>query len=253
MECVIVVGGAGGIGSACTRLFASRGWKVAILDLADTPKDTLAKELNDTLGAGTSVSITCDVSSEASVEAAFAQAYAFCPNIASLVIMSASFQYGEVHTVTAKEWADVAAINIAGPALCAKQVILKFRERGSGSIVFTSSITANMAFPCFVPYSATKAGLQQMARDVALDNGKYGIRCNCIAPGPIFTQGGTVAHAHKIGVPVETICAELAAEVSLRRMGTVEECAKAVYFLASSESSYITGTTLHVDGGFQRK
>lgn len=248
-----MVGGAGGIGSGCSRIFAARGWKVCILDLPDTPKDTLCEELNKSHGPDTAVSIPCDVSSEASVEAAFTQAYTFCPNIASLVIMSASFQYGEVHTVTAKEWADVCAINIAGPALCCKQVILKFRERGSGSIVLTSSITANMAFPVFVPYSATKAGLQQMARDVALDNGKYGIRCNCIAPGPIFTQGGTVAHAHKIGVPMETICAELAAEVSLRRMGTVEECAKAVFFLASSESSYVTGTTLHVDGGFQRK
>ena len=57
-----------------------------------------------------------------------------------------------------------------------------------------------MAFPAFVPYSATKSALQQMARDVALDNGSWGIRVNCVAPGPIFTQGGTVAHAEKIGV-----------------------------------------------------
>ena len=66
--------------------------------------------------------------------------------------------------------------------------------------MLTSSITANMAFPAFVPYSATKSALQQMARDVALDNGSWGIRVNCVAPGPIFTQGGTVAHAEKIGV-----------------------------------------------------
>ena len=194
------------------------------------------------------------MSREPSIRAAFAAALAWSGGrLDSLVVMSASFQYGEVHTITAEQWAAVSAVNIAGPALCIKEAIPVFRARGGGSIVLTSSITANLAFPAFVPYSATKAALQQMVRDVALDNGRFGIRANCVAPGPIFTQGGTVAHAEKMGQPLEELCAELARDVSLRRMGTPEECAKAVFFLAGSEAAYVTGTTLHVDGGFTRK
>ena len=99
----------------------------------------------------------------------------------------------------------------------------------------------------------TKAALIQMTRDIALDNGRYGIRVNNVAPGPIFTLGGTVAHAKQQGADLGELCSGLAADVALRRMGTVRECAKAVAFLASDDSSYVTGTTLQVDGGFFRK
>ena len=246
---LVCVGGAGGIGSACSALFASRGWRVAILDLPSSPGAALASQLG-----ACALFHPIDVSREPSIRAAFAAALAWSGGrLDSLVVMSASFQYGEVHTITAEQWAAVSAVNIAGPALCIKEAIPVFRARGGGSIVLTSSITANLAFPAFVPYSATKAALQQMVRDVALDNGRFGIRANCVAPGPIFTQGGTVAHAEKMGQPLEELCAELARDVSLRRMGTPEECAKAVFFLAGSEAAYVTGTTLHVDGGFTRK
>ena len=247
---LVCVGGAGGIGSACSRLFVARGWRVAILDTPSSSGASLSAELGSA-----AFFHPIDVGSEASVEAAFeAVLRGFSAGrLDALVVMSASFQYGEVHTITAAQWAAVCAINVAGPALCMKQAIPVFRAAGKGAVVLTSSITANLAFPAFVPYSATKASLQQMARDVALDNGIFGIRVNCVAPGPIFTAGGTVAHAEKMGQPLDELCAELSRDVSLRRMGTPEECAKAVYFLASDDAAYITGTTLHVDGGFTRK
>jgi len=243
------VGGAGGIGSACSALFSARGWRVSILDLPASAGAALAAQLGPL-----SYFHPIDVASETSVRAAFAATLAWSGGqLDALVVMSASFQYGEVHLVSADEWARVSAINIAGPALCMREAIPVMRSRGGGSIVLTSSITANMAFPAFVPYSCTKAALQQMVRDVALDNGRFGIRCNCVAPGPIFTQGGTVAHAERTAQPVEELCAELARDVALRRMGTPDECARAVFFLAGSEAAYVTGTTLHVDGGFARK
>jgi NAD(P)-dependent dehydrogenase (short-subunit alcohol dehydrogenase family) len=252
-QVLFCVGGAGGIGSACSRLFHARGWRVVVLDLAASSGAALAAEL-DGARAGSALFHAIDVSTEASVAAAFAAGLAFSGGACSaLVVMSASFQYGEVHEVTEAQWEAVCATNLKGPALCLKQVIPAMRAAGRGAIVLTSSITARLAFPAFVPYSATKAALEQMARDVSLDNGRFGVRCNCVAPGPIFTQGGTVAHAGRMGQPVEELCAELAADVALRRMGRVEEVAKACYFLACEESSYVTGAVLHVDGGFCRK
>ena len=252
-SCCIIVGGAGGIGSGCSRLFHARGWRVCVLDLPSSTGAALAGELNASR-EGSCLFHAINVGAESSVQEAFAAALSFLGGRCnSLVVMSASFQYGEVQNVTEGEWEACCAINVKGPALCIKQVIPVMRAARSGAIVLTSSITANIAFPAFVPYSCTKAALQQMVKDVALDNGVYGVRANCIAPGPIFTQGGTVAHAKLIGQPLEELCAELASEVSLRRMGTVEECSKAVFFLACEESSYVTGTTLHVDGGFTRK
>jgi NAD(P)-dependent dehydrogenase (short-subunit alcohol dehydrogenase family) len=99
----------------------------------------------------------------------------------------------------------------------------------------------------------TKAALLQMTRDIALYNGRFGIHVNCCAPGPIFTQGGTVAHAAREGRDGSVLVAELAHDVSLRRMGTPDECARAIYLLCSEDAAYVTGTTLHVDGGFCRK
>lgn len=275
---VVVTGGAGGIGAAVVRRLHSEGAHVAILDLADEAGESLAAELRSVGGGlGHVAYIRCDVSSEAGVDAAFRRVEAeFAPRVVaaasspssssvappppapfavdSLVCMAAVFVYGEVHTASSADWDRVLGVNVKGAAFCCRAVLPAMRARGrGGSIVFTSSITGTIAFPAFVPYSATKAALIQMTRDVALDNGKFGIRVNCCAPGPIFTQGGTVAHAKSEGRAVEDVCAELAREVSLRRMGTVDECAAAVCFLASDDAGYVTGETLMCDGGFTRK
>ena len=132
------VGGAGGIGSACSRLFVQRGWRVCILDLVSSAGVALASEL------GSSASFhAVDIASEDSIRSAFAAALAFSEGrLDSLVIMSASFLYGEVHTISEAEWAKVCAINVAGPALCIKQAIPVMRAARRGNIVLTSSITA---------------------------------------------------------------------------------------------------------------
>jgi NAD(P)-dependent dehydrogenase (short-subunit alcohol dehydrogenase family) len=276
----VVTGGAGGIGAAVVRRLHSEGAHVAILDLADEAGESLAAELRAAGGGGGGghvLYVHTNVASETEVEAAFhrveeefaprvaaaatataAGATASSPSIPfavdSLICMAAVFVYGEVHTASSADWDRVLAVNVKGSAFCCRAVLPAMRARGrGGSIVLTSSITGTIAFPAFVPYSATKAALIQMTRDIALDNGKFGIRVNCCAPGPIFTQGGTVAHAKSEGRAVEDVCAELSREVSLRRMGTVDECAGAVCFLASDDAGYVTGETLMCDGGFTRK
>jgi len=250
---VAITGGAGGIGSATARVFASRGWDVAVLDqpLAEAAGAALAAELG---GDSRAQWVPCDVGSADAVSAAFARVAAWRPGaLDALVSMAALFTYGEVHTVPASAWDDVLRVNVRGTALCCAEAVRRMRARRSGAIVVVGSITGSTAFPAFVPYSATKAALPQMARDMALDNGAFGIRVNCCAPGPIFTTGGTVAHAEREGRPVQELADELARDVALRRMGTADECARAIYFLCSEDAAYVTGTTLHVDGGFCRK
>ena len=249
---VAVTGGAGGIGSATCRVFASRGWDVCIFDQpgVEAAGAALAAELG---GSARALWVPCDVGSAESIACAFAALASWRPTLDALVSMAALFTYGEVQNVSAAAWDDVLRVNVRGTALCCAEAVRRMRARCSGAIVLVSSITASTAFPAFVPYSATKAALLQMARDMALDNGVFGVRVNCCAPGPIFTAGGTVAHAEREGRPVQELADELAQDVSLRRMGTAEECARAIYFLCSEDAAYVTGTTLHVDGGFCRK
>jgi len=251
---VAITGGAGGIGEATCRLFAARGWDVCILDQPGAAGAGSALEAS-LGGAARALWQACDVSSPASIAAAFRALSAWRPaGLDALVSMAALFTYGEVHEVGADAWDAVFAVNVRGAALCVAEAVRAMRARGAGgAVVLVSSITANTAFPAFVPYSATKAALQQMTRDMALDNGKHGIRVNCCAPGPIFTAGGTVAHAEREGRPVQELADELARDVALRRMGTPDECARAIYFLASEDAAYVTGTVLHCDGGFFRK
>lgn len=250
---VCVTGGAGGIGAATARLFVERGWDVAIVDLpaAASSGASLAAELG---GGARAVFIAADVGDPASIAAAFSAVASWRPErLDALVTMAASFIYGTVQSASAEDWEAVCRVNIRGSALCAKAALARMVPARAGAIVLVSSITGSLAFPAFAPYSATKAALEQLARDMALDHGADGVRVNACAPGPIYTQGGTVAHAAREGRPVEELAAELARDVCLRRMGRADECARAVFFLCSEDASYVTGTTLHVDGGFVRK
>jgi NAD(P)-dependent dehydrogenase (short-subunit alcohol dehydrogenase family) len=256
-----VTGGAGGIGEGCARQLAAEGGRVAVFDILTAQGEGLVRELNSGVAPGAppvAVFVHCDISDEAAVPAAFERARLALGGAEGgawdvLVCMAANFVYKEVHEATHKDWDRALSVNVRGTATTIKAVIPGMRAAGKGAVVLTSSITGNTAFPGFVPYSATKAALQQMTRDIALDNGSYGIRVNCAAPGPIFTLGGTVAHARQQGQDVAELCAGLSADVALRRMGTIREMAQAVAFLASEDAGYISGTTVHVDGGFFRK
>jgi NAD(P)-dependent dehydrogenase (short-subunit alcohol dehydrogenase family) len=251
---VAITGGLGGIGIATVRRFHAEGGNVLIFDIVPFEKaQDFVNELN-TLRTNSAKYFQLDVSNENEVLSLFSSpAVLEYGPIDVLVTLAAVFTYGEVHLVNDSDWTKVLGINIKGTAFCCKAVLPSMRERRSGSIVLISSITGCTPFPAFVPYSATKAALFQMTKDIALDNGYLNVRINCVAPGPIFTHGGTAAHARSEGKELQTLVDELSKDVSLRRMGTIDECAAAIAFLASSEASFITGTVLHVDGGFSRK
>ena len=140
--------------------------------------------------------------------------------------------------------------NLRGVLLCARASIRPMRERGGGSIIFVSSVQAFVTLPGCVPYAATKAGLVAAARALAPEIGRDGIRVNAVAPGTIDTpmlrrdlEGMNRSEA-------ESFLERVAGANALGRIGMPDEVAEVVTFLASDASSYVTGTTIVVDGGY---
>lgn len=186
----VVTGGAQGIGEGVVEVLHARGARVAVWDIAVEAGVALVERLNASQ-PGSALFSCVDVSDEAVVAGAHAEALrAFGVDAVDvLVVMSAVFVYGEVHLVCSEAWDSVLGVNIKGAAHALKAVLPGMRAARRGAVVLTSSITGSLCFPAFVPYSATKAALEQMTRDVALDCGAFGVRVNCVAPGPIMTQG----------------------------------------------------------------
>ena len=123
------------------------------------------------------------------------------------------------------------------------------RRSGGGAIVNLASISSFVAQPQFVTYSATKAAILQMTRNLALDLAPDGIRVNCVCPGTILTRASR-DHMERVGMSLDDFIAAEAPKHLLNRVGTPREVAHAILFLASDDASFITGTHLMVDGGY---
>jgi NAD(P)-dependent dehydrogenase (short-subunit alcohol dehydrogenase family) len=130
-----------------------------------------------------------------------------------------------------------------------KFAVEEMKKRGSGAIVNLGSMSSFIAQPHFVTYSATKAAMVQMTRNMAMDLAPFNIRVNCVCPGTIITQA-TERHRAQVGITLEQFMAEEGAKHLLNRVGQPREVAYAILFLASDEASFITGTHLMVDGGY---
>jgi len=127
--------------------------------------------------------------------------------------------------------------------------ILEILKKNGGAIVILGSISSFVGQPNFYAYSATKAALLQMTRNMAMDLGPHKIRVNCVCPGTILTAA-SYRHMEKVGMTLEQFNADEGAKTFLGRIGQTREVAAAILFLASDEASYITGASLMVDGGY---
>jgi 3-oxoacyl-[acyl-carrier protein] reductase len=243
---VAVVTGAGrGIGAAEAIKLAQEGASVAVLDLsAEAGQDTVAAIKK---AGGEAVAIACDVSSAKQVGAAFEEVANRFGRIDILVNNAGLLRDNLLFKMSEDDWDKVLDVHLKGSFLCSQAVQQYMVEQEYGRIIMTSSIVA-LGNKGQVNYSAAKAGLQAMARTLALELGRFNVTVNAVAPGWIETEM-TKEAAERVGITMEDMKERFAKNIPLRRFGKPEDVANVVAFLASDEASYISGETIYVAGG----
>lgn len=245
-KAAIVTGSGSGIGRAIAELFAQEGAKVLVAEIEEAGgRETVAAIR---AAGGTADFVRTDVGDENSCRAMVEAAEKSFGPIGVLVNNAAAFVFGKVEQASVADWQRVMAVNVIGPAQCVKYVLPSMRKAGRGSIVNIASVSGFIAQPGFVPYNSSKGAILQSTRCLALDLAAENIRVNAICPGEIHTRA-TDYHIQKLGIDREVALAKLAAVSPMQRMGRPMEVAYAALFLASDESSFMTGAKLVVDGG----
>jgi NAD(P)-dependent dehydrogenase (short-subunit alcohol dehydrogenase family) len=242
----IVTGGANGIGRAICELFAEEGASVVV---ADIERDAGLQTVDRIeAGGGRAMMVEMDVSREADVEGMVRSVVSALGRVDVLVSDAAAFSFGSVDTASQSDWDRALGVNVMGTAYCAKHVLPVMKEGGGGSIVVVASVSSFIAQPAFVPYNASKGALLQMTRCMALDMAPFNIRVNCVCPGAILTRA-TERHREFLGADREQFLRDAADASMMKRLGAPREIAYGALFLASDESSFMTGAPLVIDGG----
>jgi len=230
---VFITGGSRGIGAACARRFIAEGDKVAV-----TYNSSLVpKELTD-LGV---VAVQCDVTSTASVDAAFTEVESQLGNIEILVSNAGITHDGLLLRMSEENFTSVIDANLTAAYRVSKRASQNMLRARSGRIVLISSVVGLLGSAGQSNYAASKAGLVGFARSLARELGSRSITVNVVAPGPVETDMTAALGEKRL--------AELTAAVPLQRMATPDEIAGVVTFLTSNDAAYITGAVIPVDGG----
>lgn len=249
---VVITGGASGIGRAMALMCAVRGDRVTLLDRnASAVRQTADEAVK--AGAAGALGLSCDVRYEEQVAGALDKSFeAF--GAPSAVFANAGVDIGGlIHELPLDTWNEVVGVNLTGVFLTCKHALRQMlAAKAGGSIVCCSSPTGSVALAggAAGAYSATKAGISALVRCMAIDYAKYGIRVNAIVPGA--TETGLMWN----NVPpaeIPQMRDQLNREIPLGRLGQPEDIARAIVWLLSDDSSYVTGSHLVCDGGILAK
>ncbi|RAI60159.1 SDR family NAD(P)-dependent oxidoreductase [Roseicella frigidaeris] len=239
----LVTGAASGMGAATARLLAREGARVAVADMLEAEGQSVVAEIEK--AGGTARFLRLDVAEEEQWEAAVAEVTGAWGRLDILVNNAGISGSNTNNLYDTALWDRIMAVNARGVFLGVKHGVAVMRQGGGGSIINLSSISGvvgQQRIHC--AYNASKAAVRLLTKSVAVQEGAAGIRVNSVHPGlmpPMRTSGATADPVFR---------AKMLNHVPLGRTGEVDEVAYAILFLASDESAYMTGTELHVDGGY---
>jgi NAD(P)-dependent dehydrogenase (short-subunit alcohol dehydrogenase family) len=240
----LVTGGGTGIGAATALLLARYGADVAIAGRTEATLANTAEAIASETGHRC-IWMRADVRDEAEVEALVARTVGELGRVDVLVNNAGWGDHAKLSDTTIEAWRLEFARNLDTGFLCTKAVGPHMRAQKSGAIVNVSSVAGSNGVAGMSAYSVSKSGIQMFTRVAAAEWGQHGIRINCVAPGLIATENASKDFVAN-NLDVDKFCANY----PLQRAGRAEDVARAIVFLASDASSYITGQTLAVDGGF---
>ncbi|RUZ77979.1 SDR family oxidoreductase [Mesorhizobium sp. M7A.F.Ca.US.006.01.1.1] len=240
-QVAVLTGAANGIGWALARTFARAGYAVALFDIDGDAARARARELS-----GNHEGFGCDVSDETQVDAAFAAVDARFGRLDALVNNAGIVGSQEPSTEQDMQYFDrITKVIVNGTFLCSRAAYHAMERGGKGAIVNVGSIAGLVGLPRRNSYGAAKAGVHSLTRSLACEWASKGIRVNAVAPGYVATS--MVKGLIDKGA-IDP--ARLSRRIPMGRLGTPEEIAEAILFLASDSARYITGSTLSVDGGW---
>jgi NAD(P)-dependent dehydrogenase (short-subunit alcohol dehydrogenase family) len=244
----IVTGGGSGIGRATALQFAREGACVLVADIDGSGGAQTVASIE--AGGGRAAAMIADVSDEAAAARIVRRAVELWGRVDILVNNAASFHHRRVEEATRADWERVLGVNVMGTSFCSKHAVEDMKTHGGGAIVNVASINGLIAMPAWITYNASKAAVIHMSRSMAMDLGPFGIRVNCVCPGITDTPALRRLLVEMGLTFEEAVAAYAVPRCLIKRFGKPEEIAAAITFLASGEASYMTGSTVVVDGGF---
>jgi NAD(P)-dependent dehydrogenase (short-subunit alcohol dehydrogenase family) len=242
----IVTGGSVGIGQATAILFAEEGAKVVVANPSVPAGEECAAQIR--AQGGEAIFVQTDISKEEHARRVCDETVKTFGQLNILVNNGAVFIFRGLEA-SVEEWQRSLSVNVMGTALMSRFAVEYMKQAGGGSIVNVGSISSFVAQPSFITYSATKAAILQMTRNMAMDLAPFNIRVNCVCPGTILTRASH-EHMERVGMTLDEFIAAESPKALLGRVGAPREAAYPILFLASEEASFITGTHLMVDGGY---
>jgi NAD(P)-dependent dehydrogenase (short-subunit alcohol dehydrogenase family) len=240
----LITGGGGEIGGAIARRFAQAGAAIAVADIRREAADAIADEI--TAAQGQAIAVRTNVAVAEDAERAVRHAVEAFGKLTTLVNVAAAVTPdGTVETLTLDDWNDTLAVNLTGAFLMCKYAVPEIRKAGGGTIINIASQLGQIGIAGRSPYSTTKAALIQFTKCLAVDHAADGIRANTLSPGGVDTARILRRFENR-----EAANHARGPDYLLGRPGRADEIAAGALFLASEESSFMTGADLLLDGGY---
>jgi dihydroanticapsin dehydrogenase len=241
----VITGASMGIGKGIATLFASEGARVVIADVDVQKGNETQKEIE--AAGGNCLFVKCDVSNAGDVKEMVQKAVEFCGGVQILVNNAAIWRPGKVTDLTEELWDQVLGTNLKGVFLVSREIIPVMQKAGGGAVINIASVAGLVGAKGASAYNASKGGVVNLTRGMALDFAPDHIRVNCICPGLTDTAQGDMVVDHY--APGEDHHTAMKSWQPLEYLGTPQDIAKAALYFASDDSAFATGSIFVIDGG----